>query len=62
MPLLTARLQAILQGLATGAQLLNGLGDIAPSEWKPWIALVIGFVQFLMGWRAHYLKPDGTPL
>jgi len=47
----------VAQALATGAQVLNVLGKIAPPKYQPVVLIGLSFTQWAMGTIAHYQLP-----
>lgn len=51
----------LIQILALVAQLLNALSPQVPDNKKPYLAMVLMFVQGVSAILGHFRNPDGTP-
>lgn len=51
----------VIQSLAIAAQALNAIGDFVSPKSKPLVAGIVGIVQALTAFLAHYNNPDGSP-
>lgn len=50
----------IFQLAAMLVQLVNEFGSFIPKSLQIWVFLIVGLLQALIAWRAHYFNPDGT--
>lgn len=58
---MTARFNVIFQLCAFIAQGANVISGYLPLKYQAAFALVVGFAQAVVSWKAHYANPDGTP-
>jgi hypothetical protein len=53
-------INVIIQALAMAGQALNAVLDFVPPGKKPVVAGMIGIVQAVVAFMAHFSNPDGT--
>jgi len=51
----------VFQACALVVQYGNQASGFVPPKAQMWVALAVGIAQGVVGWRAHYFNPDGTP-
>jgi hypothetical protein len=47
----------VAQALATGVQIANLAGKVAPPKYQPYVLVFVSFAQWALGTIAHYQQP-----
>jgi len=58
---LTRTVNMVFQLAAIIVQFGNQATGLTPEKYKSTVAVIIGFAQLIVAYKAHGVNPDGTP-
>jgi hypothetical protein len=57
---MTLSVNAIAQLIALVLQVLNQVSGLVPTKYQVYVALVVGVLQAVVAFLAHFSNPDGS--